>query len=123
MYITDSIMVENPGYFTLVVTAINGCKDSLSTFVEFDTIKPNIVLEALGEIHCQSRTVTLIGTVDIPIDESNFLWTSPNGNFVSGQNTLSPSSINREITCYQLPIRIMAAMILWLSLLLKEPTH
>ena len=90
MYITDSKKVENPGYFTLVVTAINGCKDSLSTFVEFDTIKPNIVLEALGEIHCQSRTVTLIGTVDIPIDESNFLWTSPNGNFVSGQNTLSP---------------------------------
>ena len=91
MYITDSIMVENPGYFTLVVTAINGCKDSLSTFVEFDTIKPNIVLEALGEIHCQSRTVTLIGTMDIPIDESNFFYgLPPNGNFVSGQNTLSP---------------------------------
>jgi subtilisin-like proprotein convertase family protein len=90
IFATDSILVDNPGFYTLVVTALNGCKDSLSAFVAFDTIKPEIVLEAIGEIHCQKRMVTLLANVDISIDEPNFLWSTPNGNFVSGLTTLSP---------------------------------
>lgn len=85
-------VVNLPGSYTLTVTATaNGCTASASAAVNADTISPVIAAANPPTLTCTLKQVTLSGTVSQPANNFTANWTTTNGQFVSGQNTLSPT--------------------------------
>lgn len=93
----DGSVIENQstqtnmgGAHKLVVHGGNQCYDSISFIVKVDTISPeaNIVYE--DTIQCDHRTIELLGSVTSIRSNYIFAWSTVNGNFVGGLNTLNP---------------------------------
>ncbi len=80
------------GTYTLTVQdAVTSCS-AISTFdVVADNFPPDVVIGNPAEINCQNLTVVLDASASQPAGQLSFAWTTPNGHFVAGQNTATPT--------------------------------
>ncbi len=87
---TSQPVVDAPGmYFVFVTDPFNGCFNIESVTVSMDVTPP--ILDAGPDItlDCNNLEVNLQAGVSECVNCS-FLWTTPDGNIVNGQETLSP---------------------------------
>ncbi|TVQ42898.1 MAG: hypothetical protein EA362_12310 [Saprospirales bacterium] len=74
---TEAI-VDEPGEYLLIFTALNGCEDSVQVVVEADTALPQIVLN-FTNLDCRNDSVSLSFQSDRALE--SFSWTGPDGFF------------------------------------------
>ncbi|MEQ1745326.1 MAG: gliding motility-associated C-terminal domain-containing protein, partial [Saprospiraceae bacterium] len=88
---TAAPTVNQPGAYTLTVTdQSNGCTATASVSVGSNTAAPVISAAAPQTLTCAVKQVPISGTVSQPANGFSAMWTTANGQFVSGQNTLAP---------------------------------
>ncbi|MCB0680861.1 MAG: hypothetical protein KDC32_08000, partial [Saprospiraceae bacterium] len=88
---TDSPAVDAPGTYVLQVEdLVNGC-------VAVDTVQvgaavdlPVVSIEAPEELNCIVTETTLQASASTTSGQIELLWTTPDGNIVSGNSTLTP---------------------------------
>ncbi|MBK6931329.1 MAG: hypothetical protein IPH12_10865 [Saprospirales bacterium] len=79
------------GIYTLVVTDnTNGCTREASVQVLEDADAPIAVASTPGELTCNSTTLTLSGAGSSAGSNFDYLWTTSNGQILSGPSSLSP---------------------------------
>jgi gliding motility-associated-like protein len=78
-------------YFLVVTNNTTGCKDTAQTTVTLDQGVPTVSAGTKKELTCATSSVQLDGTGSSQGSNFTFNWTTTNGNFVSGQNTLTPT--------------------------------
>ena len=84
----EVIEISEPGTYTVILNSPeSGCSLIEEFIVEIDTIPPPFILGEAQEINCIG-TVQLDGSQN---DAYDFAWTTDNGNFVSGETTLTPT--------------------------------
>ncbi len=89
---TAAAVVSRPGAYTLTVTSqANGCTASATVQVLADTLRPQIAAAAPQVLNCTQKQVLVSGAVSQPASGFSAVWTTANGNFVSGQNSLTPT--------------------------------
>lgn len=83
--------ITTGGTYTLVVTnPTNSCTATASVTVAANLTQPNAAASAPNGINCQNSTVTLSGAGSSVGPNFSYQWTTPNGNIVSGDQTLNP---------------------------------
>ncbi|MEZ4957487.1 MAG: gliding motility-associated C-terminal domain-containing protein [Saprospiraceae bacterium] len=88
---TLSPLVDEGGTYQLTISDVSGnCSTTASIEVVQDTLSPlaNIAVPAL--LTCNHPTDTLDGTLSSQGPIFSLNWTTSGGNFISGENTLSP---------------------------------
>ena len=88
---TPTAVVNEAGQYTLtVMNPGNGCTNSQTVTVNQDFSAPNAVATVSNTITCLSMqaTVSAQGSQMVPTD--TFVWSTADGNFVSGTTTLTP---------------------------------
>lgn len=90
---SQNALITEEGDYTLIVTNTqNGCTGTASVFVPLDFTDPASIIIVNSQITCNNPTVTLDGTNSSSGSNYNFFWTATaGGNFVGGQNTLTPT--------------------------------
>lgn len=83
----STVTVDAGGDYTVSVEDTNGCSVSNSITVAQNTDQPNVVVVPAANIDCTNTTATLDGTGS---DSGTILWTTSDGNIVSGGSTLQP---------------------------------
>ncbi|MCB0624958.1 MAG: hypothetical protein KDC43_13855, partial [Saprospiraceae bacterium] len=88
---TPAPLVNEPGTYTLTITNLtNGCTASASTNVTVDSAVPMANAGPDMEINCISTMVSLNGTASSTGSSYTYLWTTVDGNIVSGATTQGP---------------------------------
>lgn len=87
---TPSITVSLAGTYIFTISAPNGCVRPFSAQVIADFVQPTVVLVAADEIDCNTTEVTINATASSSGSNYSNFWTTANGHFVSGTNTLAP---------------------------------
>jgi hypothetical protein len=83
-------VVTQPGVYTIIATnSGNGCTTSTTVVVNMDVISP-VATATGGALSCVQPVLTLSGAGSSIGPLFNYTWTTSNGNFVSGTNTLNP---------------------------------
>jgi hypothetical protein len=83
-------LVDAAGTYILTITnPQNGCTDTDTTFVTQDLSLPIAFAGASDTLNCLEKTLVLNGNGSMGANFT-FNWTTPNGHFVSGQNTFTP---------------------------------
>ncbi len=77
-------------YILLVTNTSNGCDASSSVFVSEFTNQPVAVINTPGIISCNNATITLDASASSSGTSITYLWTTSNGNIVSGADTPNP---------------------------------
>ncbi|MCF8244599.1 MAG: choice-of-anchor L domain-containing protein [Saprospiraceae bacterium] len=81
----------SPGLYQVLVTDnSNGCTGTATVQVTQDASLPNVQVTSSGNIDCVDTQVQLNGNGSSQGSTITYTWTTPDGNFVSGQNTLTP---------------------------------
>ncbi|MEI6408283.1 MAG: T9SS type B sorting domain-containing protein [Bacteroidota bacterium] len=93
----------NGSFIIKVTNSLNGCTATDQVQVGIDTIHPLIAVTAPQILTCAQKNVPVDGIVSQPGTGFTSTWTSTNGHFVSGQNTLSPMVDKPGI--YQLTVK------------------
>ena len=89
---TPTPQVDRPGMYTLTVENLqNGCTAQRSIAVPIDTVQPVLLTGAPDRLTCLVQSVTLSANV-LQADAFLATWNTANGNIVSGQNTLNPTT-------------------------------
>ena len=86
-------VVGATGTYILQVTNIsNGCTSQVSTIVEDDTNPPSALIDQNISLllDCSTSSLVLDGSGSTPIGNVSYLWTTLNGNILSGANTANP---------------------------------
>jgi gliding motility-associated-like protein len=84
-------VVNEPGMYTLVVTdTVNACVSEATVEITQDANVPEANVEPSNPYNCVFSTVTLDGTGSSQSSSLVYAWSTPNGNFVSGTETLTP---------------------------------
>lgn len=85
-------VVGAAGTYTLTVTnTTNGCTASDVTSVSASTTPPNSNAGADGVLTCSVTTLQLNGSASSQGNNFTYLWTTADGNIVSGETTLMPT--------------------------------
>ncbi|GAB4491865.1 MAG: hypothetical protein OHK0019_12660 [Saprospiraceae bacterium] len=85
-----NVVVNEPGTYTLLVTnSSTGCTATTEVTVTSATNPPVAVASSSGLINCLQTTAWLSGAGSSNGPGITYAWTTPNGNIVSGQNTLN----------------------------------
>ncbi len=91
--------VNTPGQYQLIVrNIINECRDTAFVQVVPNNTSPNAAINvpSPGQLDCETRSLVLDATASDSGIDFAFIWTtSGGGNFVTGDNSLSPT-INAE---------------------------
>lgn len=88
---TKTPVVDKEGDYTLTVTFFStGCTAQDEAAVTEDFIKPNVEAGPNGVVDCVQQLDTLDGSGSQQGNGYTYLWTTPNGNIVSGAATLYP---------------------------------
>ncbi|MBI5913903.1 MAG: choice-of-anchor L domain-containing protein [Bacteroidetes bacterium] len=88
---TPTTSVGGPGTYGLLVTDnVNGCTAATFVVVSQDALIPNVVVATPGNLNCIATQVQLNGNGSSQGPNLTFTWSTTNGNFFSGQNTLTP---------------------------------
>lgn len=89
---TPSILVNQPGTYTLVVTNTQtGCTAAASTLISQNKTQPAAVATAPGTINCATPVLQLSGAGSSVGASFSYEWTTTNGNIAAGANTLTPT--------------------------------
>ncbi len=85
-----SVPVQAPGGYTMVaLNNENGCESSVFTIVDQNISPPIAEAGASNTLTCATTTLQLNGTSSS--SNSSYLWTTNNGNILSGNTGLTPS--------------------------------
>lgn len=84
------VSVNAAGTYPASVTASNGCTTSMSATVTASGDLPQVSISDPATLTCVQTEVTLQGTLQGDVIDFNILWTTTDGNIVSGANTLTP---------------------------------
>jgi len=80
-----------PGTFWLFgVDPLNHCTNSMSVTVNANQVVPMADAGTSFSIKCFGETANLDGTLSTSVGAINFLWTTNNGNIISGSTTTTP---------------------------------
>lgn len=82
-------VATQPGNYTVIATAPNGCSATTGGTVEDDTQGPAVNVGTPDELNCTTTQVALLATVPAP-GSYLFAWSTQNGNILSGANTQNP---------------------------------
>ena len=83
--------VDAGGIYTLSVTdTLNNCMSSDNVLVTYENCNPDVVATVNGVIDCNNPTIFLDGTGSSEGADISYLWTTINGNILSGETTLTP---------------------------------
>ena len=83
--------VEETGSYDLVVTdPANGCTATAEAVVDEDIDPPTASAETPGTLNCNVSELELDGSGSSQGNNIEYVWTTPDGNIVSGANTISP---------------------------------
>ncbi len=89
---TATPVINRPGTYNVTVTnPQNGCTATDNVLISIDTLAPSITAAAPQILTCTVLTVPVNGTVAQPATNFTITWTSANGHFTGGQNTLMPT--------------------------------
>lgn len=81
-----------PGTYTVIITDnSNGCTASAAATVNQNITPPTASATAPGNLNCQTSSLQLNGTASSQGPNFTYLWTTTNGNIVSGNTTLTPT--------------------------------
>ena len=84
------ITVNAAGTYPASVTGSNGCSTIANALVTASGDLPQISVATPEVLTCTTTQVTLQGTLNGDVNSHTILWTTSNGNIVSGANTLNP---------------------------------
>ncbi|MCE7926859.1 MAG: PKD domain-containing protein, partial [Haliscomenobacteraceae bacterium CHB4] len=88
---TATARVDQPGEYTLLVTnTATGCTAETSVVIDPPTLPAAVA--AATPITCASQQSTLSGAGSSNGPNFTYAWSTPNGNIVSGQNSLNASA-------------------------------
>ena len=83
--------VDAPGIYYLQVTNnSNGCFALDSLEILNDAAAPTVIIAPADTLDCNTLSATLDGSSSSQGPGFNFVWTTSDGSFVSGQNSLQP---------------------------------
>ncbi|MFN0033436.1 MAG: hypothetical protein ACKVUS_00130, partial [Saprospiraceae bacterium] len=83
--------ISGAGTYTLLITNItNGCTDTDVAIVTADFVPPTVEAGPTFELNCIQTSTVLQGTGSTG-GNFTYLWTTTDGNIVSGANTLTPT--------------------------------
>jgi gliding motility-associated-like protein len=84
--------VNAQGTYELMVTdTFNGCTAIASVVITQDANVPVAVIDAADELNCSVSNISLDGTASSQSPTITYEWTTNNGNFTGGTETLTPS--------------------------------
>lgn len=95
-----SVTIADPGQYTCVATAPNGCTISKVATVNLNANLPTVLASVGGELNCTNKNVDVSSTGSSTGTNYVYSWTGPNG-FTSNQNNISatePGSYTLMIT-------------------------
>lgn len=87
---TPTITVTQAGTYVFTISAPNGCKRPLPVDVTEDYVQPDVIAVANETIDCNTSEVTISGTGSSVGPNFTYTWSTSNGHFVSGTNSLNP---------------------------------
>lgn len=87
---TPTVTVTQPGIYTFTIFAPNGCVRPITAEVIGDFTEPTVTIANAEVLDCNTTEVTLNGAGSSTGPNFTNFWTTTNGNFVSGSNTLNP---------------------------------
>ena len=88
---TMSPVVDAYGYYTLIVTnTTNGCTDEDEVFVDDNIIYPTASISPAQQLNCTYSSVQLDAGASSQGNNFDYIWTTTNGNIVSGNGTPYP---------------------------------
>lgn len=100
---TLSPTINEPGTYTLTVSnSANGCSQTNSVIVNQDITAPTAEAGTANQLSCSATTVTLNGNGSSSGAGFMYVWSTNNGNIVSGGSTLSP--VVNQIGTYTLTV-------------------
>jgi CHU_C Type IX secretion signal domain len=82
----DFLTTASGGFFTLLVTNSNKCKDSVSIEVMVDTTKNKIIVDKKGDIQCDIKRVVLDASATALPDAFKVNWSTSTGNIIRQVN-------------------------------------
>lgn len=85
-----AIVSAGGNYILEVIDNVKGCVSTDTVFVKQSIETPQASIEVPGEITCLVSEVELSGEVNGEVEDYTILWSTTNGNIVSGGNTLNP---------------------------------
>lgn len=81
-------VVDQPGIYELLVTNLsNACENTVVVSVEENTTLPGIDIPDPELLTCNKTTVSITGTAQTIDGSADFLWSTTNGNIISGNTT------------------------------------
>lgn len=84
-------IVNAPGnYILTVIWTTNGCTSTATTTVVQNITPPTASIASPANLNCNNVTIQLDATASSQGPNFTYLWTTPNGNIVSGATTLTP---------------------------------
>jgi gliding motility-associated-like protein len=89
-------LVNEPGtYLCTITNSLNGCQNSDEVIITENIVPPIANAGSDSEIPCGNSTITLDGSLSSIGTEFSYAWSTSNGSFVSGVNSLN-SEVNSE---------------------------
>jgi len=87
----DEISISEAGeYLVQVTNNENGCDGTESFTVELDENIPTVEVAPPSQLNCSITEITLEASGSSQGPAFSYEWTTPDGNIVSGENTLTP---------------------------------
>ena len=87
-----NIEVDAPGTYQLEVTnLVNGCSDMNEISVTQDVELPQVSIAAPELLTCATLQTVIDATASSNAPNFTYIWSTPDGNIISGNNTLEPS--------------------------------
>ncbi len=77
-------------YVAVVTDTLNGCLSVDTAWVTYDTLPPAASAVAPGTLNCNTSELELDGSASAQGSHFTYLWTTEDGNIVSGDTTLHP---------------------------------
>ena len=89
---TPNPEVDQGGIYTLTVTHLaEGCTSNEYIIISEDISIPTVLIKTPNEITCDSSEIILDATDSSFGNNFTYEWTTVDGNFISGENTLTPT--------------------------------
>jgi len=83
-------IVDEPGDYTLTVTSNNGCDESLTVALIDGRVYPDAVAANNDLFQCSNLEINLSGNGSSTGNQYSYIWTTDNGQIISGATTLTP---------------------------------
>jgi gliding motility-associated-like protein len=79
------------GTYTVTVTDLGGCFVTATAIIEDNIDPPTAIANAPDPLNCINTQVIINGNGSSTGGEFTYLWTTPNGVIISGENSLTPT--------------------------------